>query len=204
MKVAIYTLTRDRLAYSKRCFRSLWQNAGYPVDHFVIDNGSADGTDEWLANNRNRFALVCLCPTNIGISRASNLALDIIGDNYDLIVKMDNDCEIVTANLVAEMVKVFRDAPRPMMLSPRVEGINRQPKRAYTLTNVSNGNPIEGATVTFATDSAISNVVWSGTTDTFGVARDDSGNLPYLAAGTYYIQSRKAGFTFAVDTETVS
>ena len=74
----------------------------------------------------------------------------------------------------------------------------------YTLTNVSNGNPIEGATVTFATDSAISNVVWSGTTDTFGVARDDSGNLPYLAAGTYYIQSRKAGFTFAVDTETVS
>ena len=74
----------------------------------------------------------------------------------------------------------------------------------YTLTNVSNGKPIEGATVTFATDSAISNVVWSGTTDTFGVARDDSGNLPYLAAGTYYIQSRKAGFTFAVDTKTVS
>ena len=134
MKVAIYTLTRDRILYTKRCFRSLWQNAGYPVDHYVIDNGSADGTVEWLANNKSRFALVVLCPENIGISRASNLALDIIGDNYDLVVKMDNDCEIVTPNLVAEMVKVFRDAPRPMMLSPRVEGINRQPKRAYTLT----------------------------------------------------------------------
>lgn len=134
MKVAIYTLTRDRLAYSKRCFRSLWQNAGYPVDHFIIDNGSIDGTAEWLANSRHRFALVCLCPENIGISRASNLALDIIGDNYDIIVKMDNDCEIVTPNLVTEMVKVFKDAPRPMMLSPRVEGINRQPRRAYMLT----------------------------------------------------------------------
>ena len=118
MKVAIYTLTRDRILYTKRCFRSLWQNAGYPVDHYVIDNGSADGTVEWLANNKSRFALVVLCPENIGISRASNLALDIIGDNYDLVVKMDNDCEIVTPNLVAEMVKVFRDAPRPMMLSP--------------------------------------------------------------------------------------
>lgn len=74
----------------------------------------------------------------------------------------------------------------------------------YTLTNVSNGNPIEGATVIFATDSNITNIVWSGTTDTFGVARDAAGNLPYLAAGTYYVKSAKAGYTFTVDTETVS
>lgn len=74
----------------------------------------------------------------------------------------------------------------------------------YTLTNSSNGNPIDGATVTFATDSAITNIVWSGTTDTFGVARDATGNLPYLAAGTYYVKSMKAGYTFTVDTETVS
>lgn len=36
------------------------------------------------------------------------------------------------------------------------------------------------------------------------VARDTAGNLPYLAAGTYYVKSMKAGFTFTVDTETVS
>lgn len=134
MKVAVYTLCRDRLFYTKRCFRSLWQNAGYPVDHFVIDNGSTDGTVEWLYSNAKRFKKIVLEPDNTGISYASNMALDIIGDNYDLIVKMDNDCEIVTANLVAEMVRVFKDAPRPMMLSPKVEGINRQPRRAYTLT----------------------------------------------------------------------
>lgn len=74
----------------------------------------------------------------------------------------------------------------------------------YTLTNVSNGNPIEGATVVFATDSAILNIVWSGATDTFGVARDSSGGLPYLAAGTYYVRSQNAGFVFAIDVETVS
>lgn len=74
----------------------------------------------------------------------------------------------------------------------------------YTLTNVSNGNPIEGATVSFATDSGMANIVWTGTTDTFGVARDSGGNLPYLAAGTYYVRSQKAGFTFAIDTEVVS
>ncbi len=36
------------------------------------------------------------------------------------------------------------------------------------------------------------------------VARDAAGNLPYLAAGTYYVKSAKAGYTFTVDTETVS
>lgn len=74
----------------------------------------------------------------------------------------------------------------------------------YTLTNVSNGNPIEGASVVFATDNAILNIVWSGATDTFGVARDSSSGLPYLAAGTYYVRSQKAGFVFAIDVETVS
>jgi len=93
MKVAIYTLCRDRLAYSKRCFRSLWQNAGYPVDHYVIDNGSTDGTVEWLYSNAKRFKKIVLEPDNTGISYASNMALDIIGNGYDLIVKMDNDCE---------------------------------------------------------------------------------------------------------------
>lgn len=134
MRVAIFTLTRDRFLYTKRCFNLLWQNAGYPYAHYVIDNGSTDGTAEWLVANRQRFTLVGLEPENIGISRASNTALNLIGNHYDLICKMDNDCEMITANLVAEMVRVFKDAPRPMMLSPRVEGINRQPKRAYTIT----------------------------------------------------------------------
>lgn len=74
----------------------------------------------------------------------------------------------------------------------------------YTLTNISNGNPIDGAVVSFATDSSIINIVWTGTTDAFGVARDSNGNLPYLQPGTYYVRSQKPGFTFSIDTETVS
>lgn len=74
----------------------------------------------------------------------------------------------------------------------------------YTLTNVSNGNPIDGAVVTFATDSAVSNIVWYGSTDAFGIARDASGNKPRLDTGVYFVLCRKAGFVFAVDVETVS
>lgn len=133
MRIAVYTLTRDRAAYSEHCFNRLWDYAGYPFDHFVIDNGSTDDTATWLAENRQRFKAVMLLPDNAGISRASNLALDIIGSGYDIIVKLDNDCEIVTPGLFQEMVKVYEFAGRPLLLSPRVEGINRQPKRVYNI-----------------------------------------------------------------------
>jgi hypothetical protein len=73
----------------------------------------------------------------------------------------------------------------------------------YTLTNSVTLLPIEGASVTFATDSAIQNIVWVGITDAFGVAKS-GGNLPYLSPGIYYIRSTKSGFTFAIDTEVVS
>lgn len=75
----------------------------------------------------------------------------------------------------------------------------------YTVTNSVTGLPIEGVQCFFCTDAAGTNVVWSGDTDTFGVARDDAGNLPRLDPGTYYIFRQKSGYTFIdPDTETVS
>lgn len=133
MKIAIYTLTRDRLEYTKHCFASLSRNAGYPYDHFILDNGSTDGTQIWLQNQK--FHHVTLLPSNIGISAGSNLMLnEIFKGNYDLIIKMDNDCEIVTTNILVPVVKIFKTLRKwneSMILSPHVIGINKQPSRAY-------------------------------------------------------------------------
>ncbi len=74
----------------------------------------------------------------------------------------------------------------------------------YTVTDIDTGLPIEGVRIWFATDAAIANVTWVGTTDTFGIARDENANLPWLAAGTYYIRSRRTGYHFEIDTEVVS
>lgn len=74
----------------------------------------------------------------------------------------------------------------------------------YTVTNSLNGNPIEGVEVWFATDANFANIVWNGTTDAFGIARDDNGNKPFLDAGTYFIRCQRAGFNFTDDTEVVS
>ena len=131
MKVAFYTLTRDRLDYSKHCLSLLRRKAGICYDHYVVDNGSTDGTREWLLKNELGFRQVFLAPENMGISSASNLALDMIWRScvdYSLIVKMDNDCEIVSDNIMRSIASVF-EAKQNIVLSPYVEGINRQPHR---------------------------------------------------------------------------
>jgi GT2 family glycosyltransferase len=139
MKIAIYTLTRDRLEYTRHCFGTLLQNAGYPFDHFILDNGSQDGTPEWIREHY-RPKFFHQRDYNIGISRGSNFLLGKIlyESDYDLIIKMDNDCEVLTSELLRKVVILFETLLANninMLLSPRVEGINRQPNRAYYLNN---------------------------------------------------------------------
>lgn len=75
----------------------------------------------------------------------------------------------------------------------------------YTLTDSVTLLPISGATIWFTTDVAGLNVVWAGTTDAFGIARDTDGNLPFLDPGTYSVWRQAEGYTFTdPDTEVVS
>ncbi len=136
-RVAVYTLTRDRLAYTQHCFATLASKAGVPYDHYVVDNGSEDGTVEWLQNTY-RPKKVIRFHYNAGISRASNVALThVFMTRYDLIVKFDNDCEVVSDNILGQIVEIYEDgkvfAPQ-YILSPAVGGIANQPKRVrYTM-----------------------------------------------------------------------
>jgi hypothetical protein len=76
----------------------------------------------------------------------------------------------------------------------------------YTVTDSVTTQPIQGVLVSISTDIAGVDVVFSGTTDAFGVLRDATSNeLPFLDPGTYYFWSRKAGYVFTnPDTEVVS
>lgn len=75
----------------------------------------------------------------------------------------------------------------------------------YTVTSTAGGLPVEGVRISFYTDSGANDLVWTGRTDAFGVARDEYGSLPRLEPGTYYIWRYKVGYSFDnPDTETVS
>lgn len=125
-RVAVFSLTYDRLDYSKTCFASLYKTAGYPFDHYIVDNGSTDGTVEWLKELSGTDRIVIFNPDNKGISKASNQALEAIGDRYDIIVKVDNDCLFKTEGWLRRMVDIWERNHR-IALSPYVEGLRDNP-----------------------------------------------------------------------------
>jgi len=130
-KIAIYSLTMDRLEYTRHCFKRLKERSGMDYDHYVVDNGSKDGTVEWLKENEKNFKKVIYNPENLGIGKASNQALEEISKgNYDLIIKMDNDCEVETNGILREIAELYEEKwtnkkyAEKYILSPRVGGIN--------------------------------------------------------------------------------
>lgn len=119
MKVAVLSLTRDRLAYSQHCFESLRQNAGCEYDHYVLDNGSTDGTQRWLANGK--YEGLHLLKQNIGISRGMNYLLDSLYVRYDVIVKFDNDVEVTQPDTLRAVTELTLSSE--WILGPVMNGI---------------------------------------------------------------------------------
>lgn len=127
MNVAVITLCRDRLLYSKHCIATLREMAGIHFDHYVLDNGSTDGTREWLLDEfkADRFAKVILVKENVGINRGVNMLLDELEGDYDVVVKIDNDAEITIPFTLADVAQLVDDGYA--ILSPRILGLNNPP-----------------------------------------------------------------------------
>ena len=128
MKIAVMTLCRDRLDYTKHCLQSLYDNAGCEFDHYVLDQGSEDGTTEWLDDqdlvwpNLRSFRV----DENIGVSAGLNYLVDQFEDDYDVVAHFDNDCEVVTENCLRDLAHlVFTGGA---ILSPRILGLNNPPQ----------------------------------------------------------------------------
>jgi len=140
MKVAIFTLTKDRLEYTQRTFKGLMEKAGMKFDHFVVDNGSKDGTVKWL--KKQKLKGLKLNPCNMGTAIASNQALEMIGEGYDYIGKVDNDCESITDEWLKILVDIMEKMGRQCVLSPMVLGLDNPPKINTNNTMIVNGKKV--------------------------------------------------------------
>jgi len=100
MKVAAITITYNRLDLTKKTVDSF--NAKTGVDfHLFVDNGSTDGTQKYL-EQFNRIEL----GSNRGITEAFKVGLTYL-DDYDFILKLDNDIETVTEGIIDKMLEFY-------------------------------------------------------------------------------------------------
>lgn len=92
--ISVIVLTCNRLAYLKDCVESLCAQA-YPSDRMeivVVDDGSDDGTDEWVERKRNTDERIVLirhrenrgipAARNSGLAAATGPIVAIVADDY--------------------------------------------------------------------------------------------------------------------------
>lgn len=101
MTVAAVTITYNRLELTKRTIESFYSKTS--VDrHVFVDNGSIDGTPEFLKVNFDHILL----DQNYGITEAFRVAAEQLS-GYDFILKLDNDIETVTDDIINKMLKFY-------------------------------------------------------------------------------------------------
>jgi len=122
-RVGIFSITYNRLDYTKKSFKSLKETAEYPYEHFVIDNGSTDGSIDWVKEHTPNFILN---PYNYGISKASNQITNFMKGKFDIIVKWDNDAIGLTKGWLAKMVEIWKSNHK-IALSCYIQGLVDNP-----------------------------------------------------------------------------
>lgn len=123
------SVLRDRVEYSQTCFQKLHEDAadsGITFSHYVRDNASQDGTQDWLRANEATYAAVIYGDSNIGISKSMNQLLAAAGYRYDIYVKFDNDCNLTTPGTLRTACDLVHEA-QDLIVSPQILGLNSPP-----------------------------------------------------------------------------
>lgn len=123
--VAIFTITYDRLEYTKRTWESLNKSTKYPFAWCVFDNGSSDGTQDWITK---QTPFTSGSTTNKGITFASNHLIDLIQEKIkpQIIIKVDNDCDFMTQGWLEQIVDLWK-RNHLLYMSPYPEGLIHNP-----------------------------------------------------------------------------
>lgn len=99
MKLLVCLITYNRLAYTKRTLRELWDTIELPYYLIIVDNASTDGTQKYLGNlvERNRADHVIFNDENYYPGKATNIGWEEGLKEYPdatHLMRLDNDMHL--------------------------------------------------------------------------------------------------------------
>ena len=122
--VSIVVLTHNKLSVTARCLESLL-GLTYPAwELIVIDNGSTDGTMDWLSSFRSRVLHVGVNVTlhanesNVGCSTSRNQGIELARGSW--IAFLDNDIALRTRSWVERLKDAVESDPAAGMAGPKL------------------------------------------------------------------------------------
>jgi GT2 family glycosyltransferase len=111
MKIAAITITYNRLELTKKTIESFYSKTSVDY-HLFIDNGSTDDTVEYLKDFNH-----ILLDKNYGITTAFISAFKQL-KGFDFILKLDNDIETVTPDVIDLMLAFYEKNGMNYVCSP--------------------------------------------------------------------------------------
>lgn len=129
--------TFNRLEYTKRTIHSLKKNTQTPHQLIVVDNGSTDGTREFLIGLHKGGLIdhLVLFDRNMGVSCAANVGFATFGE-MPLYMKLDNDMEITRRDWLRPILSIWHQNQEVSILGPKLPD-SRHPFETVTLPNGS-------------------------------------------------------------------
>lgn len=102
-RIAVVVVTYNRLSYLKDCIDALRKQTYKNYEIIIINNGSTDGTTEWLASEKN---LVIINQDNCGGAGGFYMGMKYMHENkFDALWMMDDD-GLPAYNQLEELVKI--------------------------------------------------------------------------------------------------
>jgi len=133
--LSVVIVTRNRLDKLKRCLDSVRQKMPF-AQVIVVDNGSNDGTVEYLKKRSDITSL--FLPKNIGVAAGRNAGIE--RTTGDFVMFLDDDAWIGELNMT-HIVDYFSLKPKVALVAPRIlypdgrlqESIRRFPTLSFIL-----------------------------------------------------------------------
>ena len=115
-RVLVIIVTFNGLKWADKCFTSL-RKSDFPVDVFVVDNGSSDGTPEYVREHFPEVMLHCT-GENYGFGKANNIGLaHALSEGYDYVYLLNQDAWVFPDTFPA-LVAAMEANPEYGVLSP--------------------------------------------------------------------------------------
>ena len=98
MKLLVVIVTYNAMRWAERCFDSLRKSTVVP-EVFVVDNGSTDGTQEYIKKNYPEV-MFQQSNENLGFGKANNLGFQYaLNKGYDYVYLLNQDAWIFPETL---------------------------------------------------------------------------------------------------------
>ena len=105
IQVSLLLLTYNRLGFLRKCLASVLERTDVPFEVILWDNGSTDGTSEWLATVTDPRVRVISCAGNLGMN-GYPLAAMLASGEY--LCEIDDDILELPERWTSRMLEAFR------------------------------------------------------------------------------------------------